>query len=95
MREILIEDENMKLEVEWLENIPLLHLAIYKWSHTLLKNYFFPKWIEVQNHLRSRGAKVLLAIIPSEEIKIAKFHAIMGMHEAYNDGAYVVSRRWL
>lgn len=95
MRELLIEDEYMKLEVEWLEDIPTLHLSVYKWSHTLLKTYFFPRWIEVQDYLRSCGAEVVLAVIPAEEKKIAKFHAIMGMHEAVNDGVYIVSRRWL
>lgn len=95
MREVLIEDGNMKLEVEWLEDIPLLHLEIYKWSHTLLKSYFFPKWLEVQDYLHSCGAHVVLAVIPASEKKIAKFHAIMGMHEAVNNGVHIISRRWL
>ena len=95
MRELLVDDDKMKLEVEMHEGVPLLHLEVKQWSHTLLKNYFFPKWIEVQNNLRDRGCHVVLAVIPASEKKIAKFHAIMGMHEAINDGEYIVSRRWL
>lgn len=95
MRETLVDDEYMLLEVEWLETIPTLHLSVHKWSHTLLKNYFFPKWLEVQDYLRSCGSHVVLAVIPASEKKIAKFHAIMGMHEAVNNGVHIVSRRWL
>ncbi len=95
MREVLVDDDKMKLEVEFFHSIPLLHLKVKKWSHTLLKNYFFQKWGGVQRELKDRGCKVVLAVIPAEEKKIAKFHAIMGMHEAVNDGEYIVSRRWL
>lgn len=95
MRELLVDDDNMKLEVEWCVDIPLLHLTVHKWSHNLLKNYFFPKWIEVQNELKSRGCHVVLALVKSTETKILKFHAIMGMHKASSDGEYTISRRWL
>jgi hypothetical protein len=68
---------------------------VRKWSHNLLKKYFFPQWIKVQDYLRDCGAHVVLAVVPSEEEKIIKFHAIMGMHTAVEQDGFVVSRRWL
>ncbi len=95
MKETLINDEYVLLEVELFHSIPLLHLVVKKWSHTILKNYFFPKWIEVQSILKKRGHKLVLAVVQSSNKKAAKFHAIMGMHEAINDGDYIISRRYL
>lgn len=95
MREVLVDDDKMKLELELWDGIPLLHLEVRKWSHTLLKNYFYPAWGRVQDELRSRGYHVVMAVAPEHEKKILKFHRIMGMHEAVNDGVYSVSRRWL
>lgn len=95
MKEVLVDDEYMKLSFEWHEEQPFLHLEVRKWSHTLLKNYFFPQWVETQKYFKEKGAKAMFAIIPSHETKIAKFHSIMGMHEAYKDESIIISRRWL
>ena len=93
--EVLIDNENGKLSVEWHYGVPLLHLEVYKWSHTLLKTYFLPMWTIVLEYLKSEGAPSVCAVIKSDDYKIAKFHKIMGMHEAYNDGEMIINRRWL
>lgn len=95
MMEILVDDDKMLLKVDWHGEFPLLHLEVRKWSHTLLKKYFFPQWIKVQDYLRDKGARVVLAIVPANEKKTIKFHSIMGMHTAAEQDGYVVSRRWL
>lgn len=95
MMEILVDDDKMLLKVEWYQGIPILHLEVRKWSHNLLKKYFFPQWIKIQDYLKGRGANVVLALVPSGEEKIIKFHSIMGMHTAVEQDGYVVSRRWL
>lgn len=95
MREILIEHEVGCLSVQWYEGIPLLHLRIDKWSHNIFKNIILPLWAQALEQLKERGAHVVLAVIPSHEKKIAKFHSLLGMHEAANNGEYIVSRRWL
>lgn len=76
--EVLIDNENCKLSVEWHYGVPLLHLEVYKWSHTLLKTYFLPIWAIVLDYLKSEGATSVCAVIKVDDHKIAKFHKIMG-----------------
>jgi hypothetical protein len=94
-KEVLVDHEVGCLSVQWYEDIPVLHLQIHKWSHNIFKKIILPLWAQALEELKERGAYVVLAIIPSHEKKIAKFHALLGMHEATDDGEYIVSRRWL
>lgn len=94
-KEILVDNEYGKLELELYMGIPLLHLQIRKWSHTIFKNVILPLWAQVLTDLKERGHNVVLAVIPENEVKIAKFHSLLGMHEADRGHGHIVSRRWL
>lgn len=94
-REVLIDNEYGKLSMELFQGIPLLHLKIHKWSHNIFKKIILPLWIDVLNELKARGHTVVLAVIPEEDVFIAKFHSLMGMHEANRGEGYIISRRWL
>jgi len=93
--EILVDNEYIKLEVEFHDGVPLLHLKVHKWSHNILKKILFPLWHQVLANLKGRGHDVVLAIYREDQPKIGKFHAIMGMHEADRVKGFVISRRWL
>ena len=95
MKEVLVDDENMFLEVEFFHNIPTIHIKMKKWSHTILRNYLYPKWAEVLELLKGRGYWVVMSVIPASDKKLAKFHSILGGHEVINDGTFSVFRRWL
>jgi hypothetical protein len=95
MRDVLIDSEFGLLEVEWYQGIPLLHAHVKKWSHTAFKKEILPLWVKALAELKEQGCDAVLAVIPATETKIAKFHALFGMHEAVNDGEYIISRRWL
>ena len=95
MRDIVINEDFGRLEIEWFQGIPLLHATVNKWSHNVFKKEILPKWLEVLDWLREQECHVVLAVIPASETKIAKFHTLFGMHEAENNGEYIISRRWL
>ena len=95
MNEILIDDDYLHLELECVEGIPFLHLDVKKWSHNILKNHFYPTWLDVLDKMKTRGFHAVLAVYPEEQTKIGKFHHMMGMHEAIRRDGLVISRRWL
>lgn len=76
-------------------DVALIHLDVRKWSHTLFKNYYLPAWHEILERLKEEGAHSVCAIIPANDKKVSKFHAMLGMYEAYNDGTHRINRRWL
>lgn len=76
-------------------DVVLAHIDVKKWSHNLYKNYYIPKWTEWLRLFREKGFHSVCAIIPSDDKKVSKFHGMMGMYEAYNDGVNRINRRWL
>lgn len=95
MRTTLIDDENMKLDLEVYEGIPVPHVEIKRWSHILLKNYFYPKWGELLERLKEQGYTFVLGMLHTSDVKKIKFLNLMGMYEEADNGEYVVLRRWL
>lgn len=83
------------VDMETHPDVALVHLDVKQWSHNLFRRYYLPEWVSILSKLKERGAHSVCAIIPSNDAKVSKFHALLGMYEAYNDGLNRINRRWL
>lgn len=95
--ETLIDNDicTFKVDRDTHEDVALLHLNVHKWSHTLFKTYYLPEWGKMLSRFREEGKHSVCAVIPSKDKKLSKFHAMLGMYEAYDDGINRINRRWL
>jgi len=94
-REIVVDNEYGKLELEFYQGIPLLHLDIYQWSHNILKTKLLPIWCSFLREMKDGGHNVVLAVIPITAAKKQKLCYLFGMHEANRDNEHIIVRRWL
>jgi hypothetical protein len=87
----VMDNELLRLRVQFHLGRPYIHVTVRKWSHTLYKAYL-RVWALLLQQLAKDGHPVAFSVIPEGDNKLYKFQLMFGMKEEMRDDGHILMR---
>ncbi len=88
--EEVINNDNGRLRIQWVDGIPFIHLQLYHWSTQAYKEYK-RIWSKLLKDLGSKGVPCVFVIIPDNDEKLYHFEQMFGFEEAeHTEGCFLM-----
>lgn len=80
MFETLIDNEVLRLRVQYLAGVPYVHCDVYQWNKTLYKA-FKQVWKRFLHKMDGVGHPCVFSLVPEADVKALKFNKMFGFKE--------------
>jgi hypothetical protein len=80
-REEVVNNDDGRLVIQWVNELPFIHLQLYNWSVDGYKKYW-AIWLDLLKDLAERGHPCVFVLIPDNDEKLYKFETMFGFVEA-------------
>jgi hypothetical protein len=85
--ETVINNDDGFLRIQWVNNLPFIHLHLYVWTPSKYKEYK-RIWNKFLSDLAKKDVPCVFVIIPDDDEKLYKFETMFGFEEAEHGNGY-------
>jgi hypothetical protein len=88
--EDVINNDNGRLRIQWVDDVPFIHLQLYRWSAQAYKEYK-RIWSKLLKDLGSKDIPCVFVYIPDNDEKLYHFEQLFGFQEVeHSDGYFLM-----
>jgi hypothetical protein len=88
--EEIINNDEGRLRIQWVNELPFIHLQLYVWSPSAFKKYK-RIWSNLLKDLGTKGVPCVFVMIPDDDEKLYHFEEMFGFKEAeHGDGYFLM-----
>ena len=85
--EEIINNDDGRLRIQWVNDLPFIHLQLYNWTPSAFKKYKVI-WSKLLKDLGSKGVPCVFVMIPDDDEKLYHFEQMFGFEEAEHGQGY-------